>query len=180
MAFLPDAYAEVDPMTSIPDLMGQRKRWMNGSYFAFNKVKKELSEFEKRHGCELGLNIQILYLTFMNALVYFAPAIFLFTFHIAFLALRQDVLEPWLGQSVKKEILDWFVYTIDFIYVLLLMLFFFFSLHLKNSNKKFKPLIYITANTFGFLIYFVVAAVLVDIIRGLLTNSSCKYLFIQT
>lgn len=45
MAFLPDAYAEVDPMLSIPELMGQRKRWMNGSYFAFDKVKKELSAF---------------------------------------------------------------------------------------------------------------------------------------
>ena len=110
----------------------------------------------------------------MNALVYFAPAIFLFTFHIAFLALRQDVLDPWLGPHVKQEILNWFVYTIDFIYVLLIMVFFFFSLHLKNNNKFFKPLIYLVANVFGFLIYFVVAAVLVDIIRGLLTNSNCK------
>jgi len=53
-----------------------------------------------------------------------------------------------------------------------------FSLHLKNSNKFFKPLIYIVANVFGLLIYFVVAVVLVDIIRGLLTNSECKNLFI--
>jgi chitin synthase len=44
MAFLPDAYAEVDPMKTVHALMGQRKRWINGSYFAFEKVKRELSE----------------------------------------------------------------------------------------------------------------------------------------
>jgi chitin synthase len=50
MAFLPDAYAEVDPMKSVHGLLGQRKRWINGSYFAFEKVKKELSEHEKSIG----------------------------------------------------------------------------------------------------------------------------------
>ena len=43
MAFLPDAYAEVDPIKTVHGLLGQRKRWINGSYFAFEKVKKELS-----------------------------------------------------------------------------------------------------------------------------------------
>ena len=40
MAFLPDAYAEVDPIKTVHGLMGQRKRWINGSYFAFEKVKR--------------------------------------------------------------------------------------------------------------------------------------------
>ena len=44
MAFLPDAYAEVDPIKTVHALLGQRKRWINGSFFAFEKVKKELSE----------------------------------------------------------------------------------------------------------------------------------------
>jgi chitin synthase len=38
LMFLPDAYSFVDPVKNIPDLMGQRKRWINGSYFAFEKV----------------------------------------------------------------------------------------------------------------------------------------------
>lgn len=42
MAFLPDAYAEVDPIKNVSMLLGQRKRWINGSFFAFEKVKKEL------------------------------------------------------------------------------------------------------------------------------------------
>jgi chitin synthase len=40
--YLPDAYAEVDPMKNLHSLMGQRRRWINGSMFAFNKVKSEL------------------------------------------------------------------------------------------------------------------------------------------
>ena len=43
MAYLPDAYASVDPIKTVHGLLGQRKRWINGSYFAFEKVKKELS-----------------------------------------------------------------------------------------------------------------------------------------
>lgn len=40
MSFLPDAYAEVDPIKTVHGLLGQRKRWINGSFFAFEKVKK--------------------------------------------------------------------------------------------------------------------------------------------
>ena len=40
MSYLPDAYAEVDPIKNVHDLLGQRKRWINGSYFAFEKVKQ--------------------------------------------------------------------------------------------------------------------------------------------
>lgn len=39
MAYLPDARANVDPIPTVHGLLGQRKRWINGSYFAFEKVK---------------------------------------------------------------------------------------------------------------------------------------------
>ena len=39
LVFLPDAYAEVDPIKTVHGLMGQRKRWINVSYFAFEKDK---------------------------------------------------------------------------------------------------------------------------------------------
>ena len=36
--------------------------------------------------------MQLIYLSFMNALAYFAPSLFLFTVHIAMQAFRADVL----------------------------------------------------------------------------------------
>ena len=38
LIFLPDAYSYVDPVKDLPGLMGQRKRWINESFFAFDKV----------------------------------------------------------------------------------------------------------------------------------------------
>ena len=39
LAYLPDAGAWVDPIKTLHGMLGQRKRWRNGSYFAFQKVK---------------------------------------------------------------------------------------------------------------------------------------------
>lgn len=36
--YLPDAESCVDPVTSLTRLLGQRRRWINGSWFAFNYV----------------------------------------------------------------------------------------------------------------------------------------------
>ena len=43
LEYLPDAYAYVDPIKNLNGLLGQRKRWINGSFFAFEKVKEVLS-----------------------------------------------------------------------------------------------------------------------------------------
>lgn len=39
LEYLPDAYAWVDPIKNLHGLLGQRKRWINGSFFAFDSVK---------------------------------------------------------------------------------------------------------------------------------------------
>jgi cellulose synthase/poly-beta-1,6-N-acetylglucosamine synthase-like glycosyltransferase len=41
LMFIPDAASFVDPVKDIPNLLGQRKRWINGSYFAFDKVSDQ-------------------------------------------------------------------------------------------------------------------------------------------
>jgi cellulose synthase/poly-beta-1,6-N-acetylglucosamine synthase-like glycosyltransferase len=43
LAYLPDAYSEVDPIKSLHAMYGQRRRWINGSFFAFEKVKADLA-----------------------------------------------------------------------------------------------------------------------------------------
>lgn len=87
LEFLPDAHGWVDPIKTLPALLGQRKRWINGSFFAFEKVRQEL-----RHDCgNIMLKFQFGYLAFMNMLAFVAPAFFLFTIHIAMFAFRDWV-----------------------------------------------------------------------------------------
>ena len=40
LEYLPDAESVVDPVTSLTRLFGQRRRWINGSWFAFNYVRE--------------------------------------------------------------------------------------------------------------------------------------------
>lgn len=89
LQYLPDAPGWVDPIKTLPGLLGQRKRWINGSFFAFEKVRRSLEV----RGCgDCMLQLQIYYLALMNLLAFVAPAFFLFTIHTAMFAFRDYAL----------------------------------------------------------------------------------------
>jgi len=117
----------------------------------------------------------------MNSLSYFAPAFFLFTVHIAMEAFRSDVLTKVLNGVVtnpeSSQFYNAFVYTMDFIYVLLIMTIVFMSLHLTNRHKRFVPYIYGVSTLFGLFMVCVFIVLVVDIFRGLINNDSCKFYF---
>ena len=114
----------------------------------------------------------------MNGLSYFAPAFFLFTVHIAMDAFRSDVLVKLLngvvGDPNNSQVYNAFVYTMDFIYVMLIMTIVFLSLHLTNRHKRFLPYIYGVSTLFGLFMVCVFLVLIVDIFRGLLHNDSCN------
>jgi glucan phosphoethanolaminetransferase (alkaline phosphatase superfamily) len=114
----------------------------------------------------------------MNSLSYFAPAFFLFTVHIAMEAFRSDVLPKVLSGVVSdpnnSQFYNSFVYTIDFIYVILICSIVFFSLHLTNGNKKYKPYLYAISTIFGIFSLIVFIVLLVDVIRGIVDNAACN------
>lgn len=119
----------------------------------------------------------------MNGLSYFAPAFFLFTVHIAMDAFRADVLVKVLGGMVADDLANSqfynaFVYTMDFIYVLLIMTIVFMSLHLTNRHKRFIPYIYGVSTLFGLFMVCVFVVLVVDILRGLINNETCNYYLI--
>jgi len=62
----------------------------------------------------------------------------------------------------------------DFIYVMLVGSVIFFSLHLTNSNKKFKPYIYAVSTLFGLFSIAVFGVLVVDVFRGLIDRTACN------
>ena len=107
----------------------------------------------------------------MNMLAYISPALFLFTIHVAMIAFTQDALY-YLNNNVIQifsgQFLNGFVYTIDFIYVLVFMGFIFYSMHLTNKNPKFVPFIYGSSTLLGCLSLTIFIILAVDLIRGLI------------
>jgi len=86
--------------------MGQRKRWINGSMFAFEKVQKEMAQTtsSKMAVADFFLKLQIFYLNMSNFLVYFAPALMLFTFHLTMQTLAEDYLSSLFSLSETKSV----------------------------------------------------------------------------
>jgi hypothetical protein len=118
----------------------------------------------------------------MNALSYLAPSFFLFTVDIAMQAFRTDVLPKVLGGVItdpnNNQFYNGFVYTMDFIYVVLISSIVFFSLHLTNGNPKFKPYLYAVSTLFGIFSIIVFSVLMVDVVRGLVDNSACNLILI--
>jgi hypothetical protein len=63
----------------------------------------------------------------------------------------------------------------DFIYVMLVGSVIFFSLHLTNSNPKFKPYIYAVSTLFGLFSIAVFGVLVVDVFRGLIDRTACNH-----
>lgn len=69
--YLPDAESTVDPVTSLTRLLGQRRRWINGSWFAFNYVKSHSHERSN-----FIFLIQLYYYIFVQMLAWTGPGFF--------------------------------------------------------------------------------------------------------
>lgn len=114
----------------------------------------------------------------MNSLAYFSASFYLFTVHIAMESFRDDVLVNALQNVIKdpdnSEVLNAFVYTIDFLYVMLLLTIVFYSLHLKSDQPRFKYYVYAVSTLFGLFMLAVIVVLLVDTVRGLLNDEACK------
>lgn len=75
----------MDPVKTLHDLLGQRKRWINGSFFAFEEVKEFLLYKMKGH---FFLKFQVLFLSLINMVSFVAPAFFMFTVHLTSLSFK--------------------------------------------------------------------------------------------
>lgn len=90
MAYLYDAEAHVDSVTTLDKLLGQRKRWINGSYFAFDKVTESWNC--SRSSC--GFSLQMVFNVFVSYLGYFSLALFFNSLDLTFTTLTDHTLLP--------------------------------------------------------------------------------------
>lgn len=83
LEYVPQALAKTDPMDNLIDLLIQRRRWINSSYFAFDYVFKSYN-FDVRDSSHSALdrNVMLPIVMFFSKLsiinTYFGPSIFLF------------------------------------------------------------------------------------------------------
>ena len=131
---------------------------------------------------DLFLKLQIFYLNFSNVLVYLAPAILLFTFHLTMQTVRQQYLinvfqisDP---NGVGSIIFSTFVNIMDFFYVLMFFGVVFLSIHLTHNNKRFIYYIYFFSTMFGLFSVITFVVIIIDIANGFVGNDNCTPFFI--
>lgn len=87
--YLPDAESTVDPVTSLTRLLGQRRRWINGSWFAFNYVREH--SYERT---TFKFLIQLLYYSFVQKMTWIAPAIFYIAMNLTLVSAVREYIVP--------------------------------------------------------------------------------------
>lgn len=89
LAYLPDAESCVDPVTSLTGLLGQRRRWMNGSWFAFNYVREHSYESNS-----FLFWLQLIYYSLLQKLQWVQISIFYLAMNLTLIATTREYLVP--------------------------------------------------------------------------------------
>lgn len=115
LKYVPDAIAYTDPMKSHEQLMIQRRRWINSSYFAFMYVFRNFyyNVMESSHCCIrkyllLGMSMIMALLSFVNG--YLIPAFYCFALYTT------------IVQSTSNVIVSYAAEVLTLLYIFMVML----------------------------------------------------------
>lgn len=110
--YLPNAESSVDPVTSLTKLLGQRRRWINGSWFAFNYVRDHRQESNS-----FAFYIQLLYYVFVQALQWVGPALFYLAMNLTLISFVTNSVVPEIETFFKlKQNFQLYNYNILYIF----------------------------------------------------------------
>ena len=161
ISYLPDVESEVDPVTSLTRLLGQRRRWINGSWFAFNYVRSHSHE-----ATSFIFLIQIAYYTLVQALQWLAPAFFYIAMNLSLVAAVRETLVPLflnffdttdyyslsgyqVGLLNVKNMVESIPDIINYVYILFMFSIVVYSVLINHNNSRFKKIYYAASTLFG-------------------------------
>lgn len=96
--YLPDAESYVDPVTSLTRLLGQRRRWINGSWFAFNYVRNHSDEAKS-----WLFFVQLIYYSFVQKLSWISISIFYVSMNLTLVTAVREYVSPMLERFFLTE-----------------------------------------------------------------------------
>jgi len=130
--YVKSAYAVTDVPDQVPELISQRRRWLNGSFFAsihgtvkFHYIYRSSHSFMRK----FWIHIEFIYQTFNLFFSWFA----LGNFYIFFVVLTNSLEDKSLGLS---SAIQYFNIVLDYVYLGLLIMCFLLSLGNRPQGSK--------------------------------------------
>jgi cellulose synthase/poly-beta-1,6-N-acetylglucosamine synthase-like glycosyltransferase len=153
LKYVPDAIAHTDPMKSHEQLMIQRRRWINSSYFAFMYVFRNYyyNAIESSHGFFrkyffLFLSMIMALLSFVNG--YLTPSFYCFALYTT------------IVQSASNEIIQYLAEVLTLVYICMVFICVTWSLFGQEWTKKAHTVSYV----FSFYTFVVLALVVYNVV----------------
>ncbi|TDL18313.1 glycosyltransferase family 2 protein [Rickenella mellea] len=131
--YVKSAYAVTDVPDQVPELISQRRRWLNGSFFAaihstvkFNYIYRSSHSFVRK----FWIHVEMLYQTFNLIFSWFA----LGNYYIAFVILSDSLEDPTFHFGAAKIV----NYILNYFYLGLLVMCFLLSLGNRPQGSKWE------------------------------------------
>lgn len=164
-------------------MMGQRRRWINGSWFAFEYVFKHRGERPT-----VSFIIQLMYYWLVQRITYISSALFYISMTMTVSSATRDYVVPALerffltneswelskfnvGILDVKSVIGSLPDIVNFIYIMTIGGILYLSLSLNQNNKKFSRLYYLTSSMLGFyglLIFLILVIDMVHITKNII------------
>ncbi|KAI8976071.1 chitin synthase 1 [Pilobolus umbonatus] len=145
LRYVSNAYGETDVPDKIDEFISQRRRWLNGSFFAgVYSIWHWRKIWDSDHSItrKVFFFLKTLYSGYNMIFSWFALGNFYLTFYIFTLALSAEEFEP---KPFSAEIAHWLNIVLDYIYILLIIIQ--FVIALGNRPQGFKSA-YLTCMVF--------------------------------
>lgn len=178
--YLPDAESVVDPVTSLTRLLGQRRRWINGSWFAFNYVNEHSYESQS---CLFYL--QLIYYSFVQKVSWIQMSIFYVAMNLTLISAVQSYVVPAISSFFLtnknyqlynykisifniRNVIDSIPDMVNFLYIMLVSGNLLYGVLVNNNNNRYKKLYYLSSTLLGIYGLIVITLLVVNTVSIIL------------